>query len=76
MRSMLNEFYDFIAKKINSYFQSLSADGLLQKGESFCLKLDDVETVENVRCLYGFDLFSFVSQRINRFRIGKCPCNR
>ncbi|WP_251387728.1 helicase HerA domain-containing protein [Mediterraneibacter agrestimuris] len=45
---MLREFYDFIAKKINSYFQSLSADGLLQKGESFCLKLDDVETVENV----------------------------
>ena len=48
MHSMLREFYDFIAKKINSYFQSLSADGLLQKGESFCLKLDDVETVENV----------------------------
>lgn len=45
---MLSEFYDFIAKKINSYFQSLSVDGLLQKGESFCLKLDDEETVENV----------------------------
>lgn len=45
---MLNKFYDFIAKKINSYFQSLSADGLLQKGESFCLKLDDEETVEKV----------------------------
>lgn len=48
MRSMLREFYDFIAKKINSYFQSLSADGLLQRGESFYLKLDDIETVENV----------------------------
>lgn len=45
---MLREFYDFIAKKIESFFQSLSAGGLLQKGESFCLKLDDVETVENV----------------------------
>lgn len=45
---MLREFYDFIAKKINGFFQTLSADGLLQKGESFCLKLDDAETVEKV----------------------------
>lgn len=48
MHSMLSEFYEFIARKINSYFQSLSADGLLQRGESFCLKLDDSDMVENV----------------------------
>ena len=34
---MLNEFYDFIAKKINSFFQTAAADGTLLKGESFCL---------------------------------------
>lgn len=45
---MLKEFYDFIAKRINCYFLELSAEGSLQKGESFCLKLDDSETVQEV----------------------------
>lgn len=45
---MSNEFYDFIAKKIDSYFQSSSKDGLLLKGESFCLKLDNEDMVEKV----------------------------
>lgn len=45
---MLREFYDFIAKRINQFFLELSADGYLQKGESFCLKLDDMETVQKV----------------------------
>lgn len=48
MHSMLKEFYDFIAKRINRYFLELSAEGALQKGESFCLKLDDPETVQEV----------------------------
>lgn len=45
---MLKEFYDFIAKRINRYFLELSSEDLLQKGESFCLKLDDEETVQAV----------------------------
>lgn len=45
---MLKEFYDFIAKRINRYFLELSSEGFLQKGESFCLKLDDAETVQAV----------------------------
>lgn len=45
---MLREFYDFIAKRINSYFQSISSLGTLLKGESFCLKLDDPEMVVEV----------------------------
>lgn len=45
---MLNEFYDFIAKKINSFFQAAAADGTLLKGESFCLKLDNEEMVTEV----------------------------
>lgn len=45
MLSMLNEFYDFIAKKINTYFQVTSSDGKLLKGETFCLKLDSEEMV-------------------------------
>ena len=45
---MLKEFYDFIAKRIYSYFFELSFEGALQKGESFCLKLDDFDTVEEV----------------------------
>lgn len=45
---MLKEFYEFIAKRINSYFLELSAEGSLQKGESFCLKLDDLGTVQEV----------------------------
>ena len=48
MHSMLKEFYDFIAKRINRYFLELSAEGALQKGESFCLKLDDSDTVQAV----------------------------
>lgn len=31
---MLNEFYDFIAKKINSFFQTAAADGTLLKGDN------------------------------------------
>lgn len=45
---MLNEFYDFIAKKINSFFQTSASDGALLKGESFCLKLDDEAMVVKV----------------------------
>lgn len=48
MHSMLREFYDFIAKRINSYFQAASSEGLLLKGETFCLKLDTEEMVVNV----------------------------
>lgn len=48
MLSMLNEFYDFIAKKINSFFQTAASEGALLKGESFCLKLDDEEMVLKV----------------------------
>ncbi len=45
---MLDEFYNFIAKKINSFFQTASSDDMLLKGESFCLKLDDEEMVVKV----------------------------
>lgn len=45
---MLNEFYDFIVKKINSFFQTAAFDGTLLKGESFCLKLDNDDMVVNV----------------------------
>lgn len=45
---MLNEFYDFIAKKIYSFFQTAAGEGSLLKGESFCLKLDDEEMVAEV----------------------------
>ncbi len=45
---MLNEFYDFIAKKIDSFFQTAASEGTLLKGESFCLKLDDEEMVIKV----------------------------
>lgn len=45
---MLNEFYEFIAKKINCYFQAASDEGTLIKGESFCLKLDDEDMVYEV----------------------------
>ncbi len=45
---MLNEFYDFIAKKIFSFFQAAASEGTLLKGESFCLKLDDEDMVLNV----------------------------
>lgn len=45
---MLNEFYDFIAKKIYSFFQTAASDRTLLKGESFCLKLDNEEMVIQV----------------------------
>ncbi len=45
---MLKEFYDFIAKKINQFFQTAASDGTLLKGESFCLKLDNEEMVIDV----------------------------
>lgn len=32
---MLNEFYDFIAKKINSYFQTAASEGALLKERAF-----------------------------------------
>ena len=48
MHSMLREFYDFIANKINSYFQAAASEGSLLKGETFCLKLDTEEMVVNV----------------------------
>ncbi len=46
---MLNEFYDFIAKRIFGYFQVQSDQGILQPAESFCLKLDDEEMVQKVK---------------------------
>lgn len=45
---MLREFYDFIAKKINSYFQRVSSEETLLYGETFCLKLDSEDMVVNV----------------------------
>ena len=45
---MLSEFYDYIAKKINSYFLSLASEGSLPQGESFCLKLDNDDMVSRV----------------------------
>ena len=45
---MLDEFYDFIAKKINEFFQTASSEGTLLRGESFCLKLDDEDMVSQV----------------------------
>ena len=45
---MLNEFYDFIAKKIYTYFQTSASEGTLLNGESFCLKLDNDEMVVKV----------------------------
>lgn len=48
MHNMLNEFYDFIAKRINRFFQTAASEGKLLKGESFCLKLDNEEMVFEV----------------------------
>ncbi len=45
---MLDEFYNFIAKKINEFFQTAASEGTLLKGESFCLKLDNEDMVVNV----------------------------
>lgn len=49
MLNMLNEFYDFIAKRIFGYFQVQADQGTLQQAESFCLKLDDEEMVQKVK---------------------------
>lgn len=46
---MLKEFYNFIAQQINDYFQKLSIQGSLLKGESFSLKLDNEEMVIHVK---------------------------
>ncbi len=46
---MLNEFYDFIAKRIFRFFQEQADQGILQPAESFCLKLDDEEMVLEVK---------------------------
>lgn len=48
MHNMLEGFYNFIADKINKYFQTQSNQGTLQRAESFCLKLDDEEMVQGV----------------------------
>lgn len=45
---MLREFYNFIAKKINAYFQMSSNSGLLHKGDTLSLKLDDDNMVKEV----------------------------
>lgn len=45
---MLSEFYKFIARRIFSFFQSQSDQGLLLTAESFCLKLDDEDMVKKV----------------------------
>ena len=45
---MLREFYEFIAKRINSYFQMVSSEDSLLQGETFCLKLDTEEMVVRV----------------------------
>lgn len=45
---MLKEFYNFIAKKINSFFQTSSSEKTLLRGETFCLKLDTEEMVVDV----------------------------
>ena len=45
---MLNEFYNFIAKKVYSFFQTSALEGTLLKGESFCFKLDNDEMVIKV----------------------------
>lgn len=45
---MLREFYNFIAKKINEYFQMSSNSGLLHKGDTLSLKLDDDNMVKEV----------------------------
>lgn len=48
MRNMLKEFYDFIARKINSYFQTASSEKTLLPGETFFLKLDEDDMVVKV----------------------------
>lgn len=45
---MSREFYNFIAKKVNCYFQGLAAQNSLQSAETFCLKLDDMNMVSEV----------------------------
>ena len=46
---MLNEFYKFLANRIFQFFQIQSSNGLLRAADSFCLKLDDDEMVQNVQ---------------------------
>lgn len=64
---MLKEFYDFIAKRINTYFQISSNSGLLQEGETFSLKLDDKNMVKQV---YGMLRDLLEEQKI----IGEFQC--
>ena len=45
---MSKEFYDFIARKINKFFQEGANDRTILNGESFCLKLDDEKMVSSV----------------------------
>lgn len=45
---MLREFYSFIAKKIDVYFKMSSKSGLLHKGDTLSLKLDDDDMVKAV----------------------------
>lgn len=45
---MLREFYDFIASKINIYFQTAASKGTMLPGETFCLRLDTEEMVLEV----------------------------
>lgn len=45
---MLKEFYEFIANKINGYFQAAASQGILLPGETFCLKLEREDMVVKV----------------------------
>lgn len=45
---MLNGFYNYIAKSILNFFQEKAS--LMQKGERYCLKLDNEEMVKGVDC--------------------------
>ena len=38
---MLNEFYEFIAKKVNSFFQKAASDGTLLRPASYSQYLKD-----------------------------------
>lgn len=48
MHNMLDEFYNFIAQTIISYFLKLENNSELQNAESFSLKLDDEKMVQGV----------------------------
>lgn len=45
---MLNEFYNYIASNIISFFQSKIE--ILRAGERYCLRLENVEMVEGIDC--------------------------